>query len=146
MSFESLFNHLWIECFSQQVLTKVEYFCRPKFLSFLFFLFCKNIIVCGDDYEILSLKNFTLKKNYSFFSSDLHWHVDYWFFAWYFFPSNSRIFNIWFETLRIVSKDAFDFVDVRRYLQSRLTTLRNCKIAKTDLEGKKRPFFPQVPS
>ena len=39
-------NHLWLTCFSQQVLTKM-FFCLQIMLSFLFFMFCKNIIICG---------------------------------------------------------------------------------------------------
>ena len=144
MSFESLFNHLWFVWFSQQVLTKIEFFCWPIFVTFLFFIFCKKIITCGDEHEILNFKYFTSKKLVFFHQICTGmWITDFCVIT--FFSFNSRIFDIWFETLRIVSKDAFDFVDVSRYLQSRLTTLRNCKIAKTDLGEKKAFFSPPGP-
>ena len=123
-----------------QVLTKFEFYYWRMFLSFSFSIFRKNIIICGDDHKILNFEYFTSKKKHFFHQVCTNMWITG-FSVITFFSVNSRIFNFWFGNLRIVSEDAFDLVDIDRYLQSHLTTLRNCKFAKIDL-GEKRPFFP----
>ena len=143
-----IFNDLpFVALVNISLLTKIGNFTYQKLQG----LFCWILETKKDHDNLQRVFHNKLKillhQTASFFTSNFvlvrgFLHFDWCFLLW----ESSQTFNLQFQMLNFISRDAFDFVDVDRYLQSLHTSHRSCKIVKTDLEGKKAPFFPlQVP-